>query len=191
MNEKDITFIVATTLLFILIVISIVNKYLRKETNQHLKTFNDDLELYSYKVKKDIIYPKNDKPDLYISASNHIDNINILNTSDIDLEKYSKSDLENTDTWIKMRTSYTKDFILHKINEINNNSYNNYFAIKDIKANKIIKERYLNNDTQTEIENINNIKRFITNKNVSDYEVLYIGSFGFISNSISTIFDIK
>ncbi len=122
MNEIDITLIIAASILFILIVISLVNKYLRKDSNQHLKTFNDDLELYSYKVKKDIEYSNIVTTDLDISASKHIDNINVLNTSDTDIEKYSKSDLENTDTWIKMRTSYTKDFILHKINEINNNS---------------------------------------------------------------------
>lgn len=190
MNEKDITLIVAASILIILLIISLVNKFLRKDSNQHLKTFNDDFDLYSYKVKKDIEYSTVVSTS-DISVSNYIDNINVTSVSDVDIEKYSKSDLENTDVWIKMRTSYTKDFIMHKINDITNSSYNNYFAIKDIKDNKIIKERYLKNDTQIEMENINTIKRFLTSKNVGDYEVLYIGSFGFISNSISTIFDIK
>jgi hypothetical protein len=190
MNENYITIIVAISLFFLLLIISIVNKFIRKDTNEHLKTFNDDLELYSYKTKKPSISINKISYD-NITTSNYIDNINESSTSDINLEKYSKSDLENNDVWIKMRTSFKKDFILSKMNDVSIGNYNNYFAIKDIKSDRIIKERFLENDTNAEIENINNIKRFLTHKNVSDYEVLYIGSFGFISSSISTIFDIK
>ena len=78
MNEKDITLIIAASILIILLIISLVNKFLRKDSNHHLKTFNDDFDLYSYKVKKDIEYSTVVSTS-DISVSNYIDNINVAN----------------------------------------------------------------------------------------------------------------
>lgn len=176
MTENDITIILAISLLIALLIYSVASYFLKlNKGNIHLKTYDEDIDLYFYKNKKsDIILTTNipDEPKEELT-------LNIM----------TKGDLTNDEEWMSKRTSFKKDFIIYKIKEVEASQYTGYFHIKDLITGKKVKDRYLTSDKRTEDDNINTIQSLITNN--GNYEILYIGRFGFISHQVIDVFDIK
>lgn len=176
MTENDITTIVAISLLAALFIYSIVSYFFKLDmSNSHLKTYDEDIDLYFYKNKKNDVILTNNTSDTL--------------TEELSLNIMTKGDLTNDDGWMSKRTSFKKDFIIYKINELESSQFTGYFHIKDLSNGKKVKDRYLTSDKRTEDENIAIIQRFITNN--GKYEILYIGRFGFISQQVIDVFDIK
>ena len=207
-SEDTITLIIGGSMFMLLLVVSIYNIFFGKKNNLHLQTYNEDVELYSYKqpnnkienviatipdtIKQNDVVIDNSESVAVIDTQNSDKNIKKIDASlkyynihgDINLYEYGN--------WDDLRTSFRKDLVIHKTSEINSrySSYTGYFCIRNLTTNSIIKERYIKSTHNSEEVNIPRIKTFATTDNNAIYELLYIGSFGFIITRITEILDL-